>query len=77
MSGPEVHVYAKCWSGRRNYLQKLYTGTRSQCKTFVKSRAMQGLPTHFIEVSSLELLPATKKLCDGARFDEFECCYYD
>ena len=71
------HVYAKCTAGRRHYLQTLFSGTRAECNAFVKRRDMQGLPTHFLVVSSLERTPATKKFCDGARFDPVEVCYFD
>lgn len=71
------HVYAKCTAGRRHYLQTLFSGTRAECNAFVKRRDTQGLPTHFLEVSSLERTPATKKFCDGARFDPVEVCYFD
>lgn len=71
------HVYAKCTAGRRHYLQTLFSGTRAECNDFVNQRVAQGLPTHFLVVSALERTPATKKFCDGARFDPVEVCYFD
>jgi len=72
-----VRVYARCKSGRRNYLTVEFEGTRDQCKEHVKARTLRGQPTHFLEVSSLDMLAATKKYCDGARFDPVTCTYYD
>lgn len=71
------HVYAKCTAGRRHYLQNIFSGTRAECNAFVKQRALQGQPTHFLAVSSLDRTAATKKFCDGARFDPVEVCYFD
>lgn len=71
------YVYARCTSGRRHYLQKTFEGTRDECKAHITQRTRQGLPTQFLEVSSLDMESATKKFCDGARFDPVECCYYD
>lgn len=71
------HVYAKCTAGRRHYLQTMHTGTRAECNDFVKRRAANGQPTHFLVVSSLDRTAATKKFCDGARFDPVEVCYFD
>lgn len=71
------YVYAKCTAGRRHYLQNIFSGTRAECNDFVKQRAAQGLPTHFLVVSSLDRTAATKKFCDGARFDPVEVCYFD
>ena len=42
------YVYAKCTAGRRHYLQNIFSGTRAECNAFVKRRALQGLPTHFL-----------------------------
>ena len=70
-------VYAKCTAGRRHYLQILFSGTRAECNDFVKQRAANGQPTHFLAVSSLDRTAATKKFCDGARFDPVEVCYFD
>ena len=71
------HVYAKCTAGRRHYLHTMYTGTRAECNDFVEQRDINGLPTHFLVVSSLDRIAATKKFCDGARFDPVEICYFD
>lgn len=74
---PVYNVYAKSTAGRRHYLQTLFSGTRAECNDFVKQRATNGQPTHFLEVSSLERTVATKKFCDGARFDPGEVCYFE
>lgn len=73
----ECHVYAKCTAGRRHYLETLFSGTRKECNQHVKDRAARGAPTHFIEVSSLDRRAATRKFCDGATWDEANCCYLD
>lgn len=73
----DCYVYARCNSGRRRYLEVLFTGTRKECNEHVAQRARNGQPTQFIEVSSLGMLEATRKFCDGARFDPVTCCYYD
>lgn len=70
-------VYARCWAGRRRYLQVMHVGTRKACQKYVQHKQMAGQPTHCLEVSSREITAATKKLCDGARFDPVACCCYD
>lgn len=73
----DCYVYAKCVSGRRHYLEKSFTGTRKECKDYVQDRVRNGRPTQFLEVSSLDIVTATKKLCDGAIWDPVNVCYYD
>lgn len=69
-------LYAICTSGRRHYLQSLLQGTRRECETLVKRRVKQGLPTHFLVISKLDLRDATLRYCDGT-WDELSCSYLD
>lgn len=72
------HVYAKCWSGRRRYLQVLHTArTRSQAQEWVNRRAREGGATHYLIVSSLDQSAATRRYMDGATWDELACCWID
>lgn len=73
----DCHVYARCKAGRKSYLQKLFTGTRPECKGFVQQRVAAGQPTHFLEVSSLETDAATRKFCDGTSYDPVTCTWTD
>lgn len=77
MAQSTAHVYASCTANRRHYLEVMHSGTRQECNKFVKERAKRGAPTHFLTVSSLGLRDATRKICDGARWDEVNCCYVD
>lgn len=77
MSEKQTHVYASCSAGRRRYLQTMFSGTRKECNAFVEARAKNGQGTHYLSVSSLDRRAATRKFCDGATWDEANCCYLD
>jgi hypothetical protein len=58
----KTYVYAICkGSAPELYLQIAFEGTRTECNEFVKYRAENGLPTHFLEVSSLDMEAAERK----------------
>lgn len=71
------YVYAACTAGRKHYLEPLFAGTRQECREYVAARTRNNQPTQFIEISSLGIVPATQKFCDGARWDPLAICYYD
>ena len=54
------HVYAIC-HGRGLYLQTQTSGTRYHCEKFIKTRTRQGLPTHFLLISTLDIDSASKR----------------
>ena len=57
----EHRVYAKCNGGRDLYLQVEFTGTRSQCETFIRLKVRQGRPTHFNFISRLPMDKAARR----------------
>lgn len=70
-------IYARCTSGRAHYLEQVYQGTRSECRSTLSRMARSGRPTHFLIISSLPKRDATRRHCDGARWDEARCAYID
>lgn len=54
-------VYAKCFGGRDCYLQVMFEGNRYQCQRYVRERARNGSPTHFLFISSLDLDAASRR----------------
>ena len=58
------HVYSRC-HGHRQYLECNFTGTRSQCLTYLRHLRKAGRPTHFYFVSTLDHHAATKRYIDN------------
>lgn len=54
------YVYAKC-AAHSLYLQIEFSGTRGQCERFIRGRARAGRPTHFLFVSTLDIVKATRR----------------
>jgi hypothetical protein len=59
------HVYAHCWGGHDIYLTQEFSGTRSQCQTYMRHKIRQNRPTHFNFISCLPYHAATKRYVDN------------
>lgn len=59
--GAVSHVYAKCSGGREVWLQRLHSGSRYSCEKYIRERARQGLPTHFLFISKMGYMEAEKR----------------
>ena len=57
----EHYVYSKCFAGKGIYLQHNFTGTRSQCQTWIKNMARAGRMTHWYLISCLNHDAATRR----------------
>lgn len=64
MRNKQHHVYARCFGGKEQYLQKPFSGTRYECEKYVRTLAKHGRPTHFLFVSSLDMDAAERRYLD-------------
>jgi len=54
------YVYSKCFA-HEVYLQIECAGTRYACERFIRLRVRAGRPTHFLFISKLDIVRATRR----------------